>query len=36
LPEWSSAPLMAWAIYRSELRGAPRLRAFLDALPKGP
>lgn len=35
LPEWSSAPLMAWAIYRSELRGAPRLRAFLEALPKG-
>jgi DNA-binding transcriptional LysR family regulator len=33
LPKWSSAPLTAWAIYRAELRGAPRLRAFLDALP---
>jgi DNA-binding transcriptional LysR family regulator len=33
LPEWSSTVLMAWAIYRSELRGAPRLRAFLEALP---
>jgi DNA-binding transcriptional LysR family regulator len=36
LPEWSSPPLMAWAIYRAELRSAPRLRAFLDALPSGP
>jgi DNA-binding transcriptional LysR family regulator len=33
LPRWSSAPIMAWAIYRAELRGAPRLRAFLEALP---
>lgn len=32
LPEWSSAPLAAWAIHRSELRGNPRLVAFLDAL----
>ncbi len=34
LSEWSSPPITAWAIYRSELRGAPRLRAFIDALPK--
>jgi DNA-binding transcriptional LysR family regulator len=33
LPRWSSAPLMAWAIYRAELRGSPKLRAFLEALP---
>jgi DNA-binding transcriptional LysR family regulator len=33
LPGWSSAPITAWAIHRRELRGAPRLRAFLDALP---
>lgn len=35
LPGWSSPPIMAWAVYRSELRGAPRLRAVLDALPRG-
>lgn len=35
LPEWSSPRHMAWAIHRAELRGAPRLRAFLDALPSG-
>jgi len=34
LPQWSSARLDAWAIYRAELRGAARLHAFLDALPK--
>jgi DNA-binding transcriptional LysR family regulator len=34
LPDWSSPPISAWAIYRAELRGAARLRAFLDALPK--
>lgn len=34
LPGWSSPPIMAWAVYRSELRGAPRLRAVLDALPR--
>ena len=33
LPGWSSASITAWAIHRLELRGAPRLRAFLDALP---
>jgi DNA-binding transcriptional LysR family regulator len=33
LPEWSSGPIAAWAIYRTELRGSPRLRALLEALP---
>jgi DNA-binding transcriptional LysR family regulator len=33
LPAWSSTPITAWAVYRAELRGAPRLRAFLEALP---
>ena len=33
LPQWSSSPITAWALYRNELRGAPRLRAFLEALP---
>jgi DNA-binding transcriptional LysR family regulator len=33
LPHWSSAAITAWAVYRAELRGAPRLHAFLDALP---
>lgn len=32
LPGWASPSIPAWAIYRAELRGAPRLRAFLDAL----
>ena len=32
LPEWSSPPWHATAIHRAELRGAPRLRAFLDAM----
>jgi DNA-binding transcriptional LysR family regulator len=34
LPGWASPPLTAWAVYRSELRGAPRLRAVLDAFPR--
>jgi DNA-binding transcriptional LysR family regulator len=34
LPAWSSAAITAWAVYRAELRGAPRLRAFLEALPR--
>jgi DNA-binding transcriptional LysR family regulator len=34
LPDWSSLPITAWAIYRSELRGNPRLKAFLEAMPK--
>jgi len=33
LPEWSSPPLSAWAVYRTELRGAQRLQAFLAAMP---
>jgi len=32
LPAWTSPSLMAWAVYRTGLRGAPRLRAFLEAL----
>ncbi|MEJ7597929.1 MAG: LysR family transcriptional regulator [Kofleriaceae bacterium] len=32
LPAWSSPDLTAWAIHRIELRGAPRVRAFVDAL----
>ena len=34
LPRWVSPALMSWAVYRSELRGAPRLRAVLEALPR--
>jgi DNA-binding transcriptional LysR family regulator len=34
LPRWSSPPITAWAVYRAELRGAPRLRAFLEAMPR--
>jgi DNA-binding transcriptional LysR family regulator len=34
LPDWSSLPITAWAIYRNELRGSARLKAFLDAMPK--
>ena len=33
LTDWSSPSITAWAVYRSEMRGAPRLRAFLDAMP---
>ncbi len=36
LPQWSSGPIPAWAVYRTELRGAPRLRALLDAMPTAP
>ena len=34
LPKWSSTPINAWLIHRAELRGSPRVRAFLDAMPK--
>jgi DNA-binding transcriptional LysR family regulator len=34
LPTWASPPITAWAVYRSELRGSPRLRAVIDALPR--
>jgi DNA-binding transcriptional LysR family regulator len=36
LPDWSSPPIIAYAIHRAELRGAPRLRAFLDMMPPSP
>lgn len=38
LPEWESVPSMAYALFRTELRGAPRLRVLLAALswPRGP
>ncbi len=32
LPGWASPPIWAWAVHRAELRGAPRLRAFVDAV----
>jgi len=32
LPSWASPAIMAWAFHRAELRGAPRVRAFVDAL----
>ncbi len=32
LADWRSPPIIAHALYRTELRGAPRLRVFLDAL----
>jgi DNA-binding transcriptional LysR family regulator len=32
LPAWASRPLPAFALFRTELRGAPRLRAFLEVL----
>lgn len=31
LPDWTSPPLRAVAVHRAELRGAPRVRAFLEA-----
>lgn len=34
LPEWSGPPLGTWAVYRAELRGSARVRAFLAALPR--
>jgi DNA-binding transcriptional LysR family regulator len=32
LPEWESATVTTWAIYRTELRGARKIRAFLAAM----
>lgn len=32
LPDWSAPPITAWAVHRTELRNAPRVRAFLDAM----
>jgi DNA-binding transcriptional LysR family regulator len=34
LAGWASPPIPSWAVYRSELRGSPRLRAVLEALPR--
>lgn len=34
LPAWTAPPITAWAIHRAELRASPKLRAFLDALPR--
>jgi DNA-binding transcriptional LysR family regulator len=34
LPEWSSPPITAWALHRAELRATPRIRAFLEAMPR--
>jgi DNA-binding transcriptional LysR family regulator len=32
LPDWSSLPITAWAVYRRELRGNARVKAFIDAI----
>ncbi len=32
LPDWSSSPIPAWAIHRTELRGNPRVMALLEVL----
>jgi DNA-binding transcriptional LysR family regulator len=32
LPGWASPPISAWAIHRRELRGSPKVQAFLDAM----
>lgn len=32
LPDWESPSLTAWAVHRAELRGTPRMRAFLEAV----
>lgn len=32
LPEWTSAPIIANAVYRTEKRGDPRVRAFVEAM----
>jgi DNA-binding transcriptional LysR family regulator len=36
LPQWESAAVATWAIYRSELRGARKIRAFLEAMVADP
>jgi DNA-binding transcriptional LysR family regulator len=36
LPEWTSPRLQAVAVHRAELRGAPRVRAFLEAFARTP
>lgn len=32
LPAWKSPPIAAWAIHRSELRGSPKIQAFVEAM----
>jgi DNA-binding transcriptional LysR family regulator len=32
LPDWETPDITIWSIYRSELRGSPRIRAFLEAI----
>jgi DNA-binding transcriptional LysR family regulator len=34
LESWQGPPIRTWAVYRAELRGTPRLEAFLDVLPR--
>ena len=34
LESWQGPPIRTWAVYRAELRGAPRLEAFLDVIPR--
>lgn len=34
LPAWASAPIGAHAVYRTEMRGDPRLKALLEHLPR--
>lgn len=35
LPDWSSSPIHAWAIYRVDLRRSPSVRALLEGLAEG-
>ncbi|HEY5958823.1 MAG TPA: LysR substrate-binding domain-containing protein [Polyangiaceae bacterium] len=32
LADWNSESVTAWAIFRAELRGSPRIHAFVEAL----
>jgi DNA-binding transcriptional LysR family regulator len=32
LPDWETAPVATWAIYRTELRGTAKVRAFIAAM----
>jgi DNA-binding transcriptional LysR family regulator len=36
LPAWRSPPITAWAVHRTELRGMPKLRAFLELMSSAP
>ena len=33
---YGAVPIGAHAVYRTEMRGDPRLKAFLEILPRGP